>query len=95
MADFAEDPDCQNNQEKRAHVLVSPALKDGDFGKNDESSKCIRGVTYLTIVGCRASVLVSSLKCLDVSVGTADKIDKKTIIRSKKDEGLSKPVVRI
>jgi len=74
MADFAEDPDCQDNQEKGGYILVSPALKDGDFEKDDESSKCIRGVTYLTIVGCRASVLVSSLKCLDVSVGTVYKI---------------------
>jgi len=74
MADFAEDPNCQDNQEREAYVLVSPALKDGDFEKDDESSKCIRGVTYLTIVGCRASVLVSSLKCLDVSVGTVYKI---------------------
>jgi hypothetical protein len=95
MADFAEDPNGQDNQEKKAYVLVSPALKDGDFGKDDKNSKCIRGVTYWTIVGCRASVLVSSLKCLDVSVGTVYKIDRKTIIRSKKNKGLSKPVMSI
>lgn len=79
MVDFAEDPDCQDNQEKEAYVLESPALKDGDFGKDDESSKWLRDVTYLTIVGCRASVLVSSLKCLDVSVGAVHKADRKTI----------------
>ena len=79
MAGFAEDPYCQDNHEKESYVLVSPVLKGGDFGKGDESSICIRGMTYLTIVGCRARVLVSSLKCLDVSVGTVHKVDRKPI----------------
>jgi len=60
-------------------VWGSPVLKDGDFGKDDKSLIYIGGMTYLTTVGCRESVLVSSLKCLDVSVGKDNKADRKTI----------------
>ena len=60
--------------------MGSPALKDGDFGKDDKRLKCKAGVTYLTTVGCRESVLVSSLKCLNISVGKEHKAERKTIV---------------